>query len=72
MAIRPYYLEELTKNGIEKRIVVKRTWLRLWFKKRRVRQSFQITDYGTELTGCIWNWCDEEVLPDLAKARTLK
>jgi hypothetical protein len=61
--------EARESHGVEERVVVKRTWLRGWWRKRRVRQTFQIVDYGTELTGAVWAWVDVAVLPDLPKAR---
>jgi hypothetical protein len=49
------------------RIVVKRTWRRLW-RRKRIRQEWRKVDDGTLLTGGIWDWVDAEILPDLPEA----
>ena len=56
----------------EERVIIKRTWRRLW-KRKRVRQEWQrvgMTD--THYGNCLYNWVDVEVLPDLPRARTME
>ena len=52
---------------LDGRIVVKRTWRRLWWRKRRVRQELRRITTDPDVHGG-WDWVDVEVLPDLPEA----